>query len=82
MTTEGASARTLLPSGSQALRHAAADLDQQAATYDRLMRRSGREISTVAEAFRTAASLLRQKARRLEDLEKQVQQGTNGEVRQ
>lgn len=61
-----------LPTGSQALRHAAADLDHQAATYDRLMRRPAREKSTTAEAYRTAASLLRQKAHRLEQLEQQA----------
>ncbi|HDX0948340.1 TPA: hypothetical protein RNT26_001001 [Stenotrophomonas maltophilia] len=58
-----------VPTGSQALKHFADTLDQQAARLDRLLWRDRGQRSTTAEAYRTSASLARQQASRLEQME-------------
>lgn len=60
---------TFVPAGSQALRHFADTLDQQADRLDRLLWRDRGQRSTTAEAYRTSASLARQQAAKLEQLE-------------
>ncbi|GEM_PF-3450442 len=54
----------LIPDGPKALRDFADQMEAEARQYDRPQ--YGRERSTVAETFRHAASLARQKAARLE----------------
>ncbi len=49
-----------IPTGSQALRHLADTLDQQADRLDRLLWRDRGQRSTTAQAYRTSASLARQ----------------------
>lgn len=68
-----------IPTAPQALRHYADTLEQQAAAYDRVLRRRGGERSTMAEALRLAASLARQQAHRLERLVAQLEEGGHGE---
>lgn len=58
-----------VPTGSQALMHFADTLDQQAARLDRLLWRDRGQRSTTAEAYRTSASLARQQASRLQQIE-------------
>ncbi|OBU52839.1 hypothetical protein [Stenotrophomonas maltophilia] len=58
-----------IPTGSQALKNFADTLDQQAARLDRLLWRDRGQRSTTAEAYRTSASLARQQASRLEQME-------------
>ncbi|OBU48511.1 hypothetical protein [Stenotrophomonas maltophilia] len=58
-----------IPSGSQALRHLADTLDQQADRLDRLLWRDRGQRSTTAEAYRSSASLARQQAVKLERME-------------
>ncbi|MCU1196159.1 hypothetical protein JAK23_10790 [Stenotrophomonas maltophilia] len=58
-----------IPSGSQALRHLADTLDQQAQRLDRLLWRDRGQRSTTAEAYRLSASLARQQASKLERME-------------
>lgn len=60
---------TFIPTGSQALKHFADTLDQQAERLDRLIWRDRGQRSTTAEAYRTSASLARQQASRLEQIE-------------
>lgn len=67
-----------IPTAPQALRHYADTLEQQAASYDRVLRRRGGERSTMAEALRLAASLARQQAHRLERLVAQLEEGGHG----
>jgi acyl-CoA reductase-like NAD-dependent aldehyde dehydrogenase len=62
----------VLPSGSQALRHFADTLDQQAERLDRLLWRERGQRSTTAEACRTLASLARQQASKRQQLEQQA----------
>ena len=59
-----------IPSGSQALRLFADTLDQQAARLDRLLWRDRGQRSTTAQAYRTSASLARQQAVKLEQMER------------
>ncbi|TAA25415.1 hypothetical protein EA660_08115 [Pseudoxanthomonas winnipegensis] len=61
----------LIPSPAAVLRAFADDLEARADLYDRLLWRDRGERSTVAETYRTAASLARQKARRYERLAEQ-----------
>ncbi|EED38575.1 hypothetical protein SSKA14_1587 [Stenotrophomonas sp. SKA14] len=63
---------TFIPTGSQALKHFADTLDQQAERWDRLLWRDRGQRSTTAEAYRTSASLARQQASRLEQMETQA----------
>ncbi|OWQ58123.1 hypothetical protein CEE59_09130 [Stenotrophomonas maltophilia] len=60
---------SFVPTGSQVLRHFADTLDQQADRLDRLLWRDRGQRSTTAEAYRTSASLARQQAAKLEQLE-------------
>lgn len=60
----------LIPTGSQALRHFADTLDQQADRLDRILWRDRGQRSTAAGAYRTSASLARQQASRLEQVER------------
>lgn len=60
---------SFVPTGSQALRHFADTLDKQADRLDRLLWRDRGQRSTTAEAYRTSASLARQQAAKLEQLE-------------
>lgn len=60
---------TFIPTGSQALKNFADTLDQQAERLDRLLWRDRGQRSTTAEAYRTSASLARQQASRLEQME-------------
>lgn len=69
---------TFIPTGSQALRHFANTLDQQAETLDRLLWRDRGQRSTTAEAYRLSASLARQQASKLELLEGQAATCTGG----
>ncbi|WP_155761188.1 hypothetical protein [Stenotrophomonas maltophilia] len=69
---------TFIPTGSQALRHFADTLDQQAQRLDRLLWRDRGQRSTTAEAYRLSASLARQQAKRLEGLEGQHQSSDGG----
>jgi len=55
-----------MPDGPTALRDFAELMEGQAARHDRLQCRRSGEISTTAENFRTAASIARQEASRLE----------------
>lgn len=59
-----------IPSGSQALRLFADTLDQQADRLDRLLWRDRGQRSTTAQAYRTSASLARQQAVKLEQMER------------
>lgn len=59
-----------IPTGSKALKHFADTLDQQADRLDRLLWRDRGQRATAAEAYRTAASLARQKAVKLETMER------------
>ncbi|HEL5028587.1 TPA: hypothetical protein UOA81_003826 [Stenotrophomonas maltophilia] len=59
-----------IPTGSQALRHLADTLDQQADRLDRLLWRDRGQRSTTAQAYRTSASLARQQAVKLEQMER------------
>ncbi|HED4877292.1 TPA: hypothetical protein R4K21_003111 [Stenotrophomonas maltophilia] len=61
-----------IPTGSQALRHFADTLDQQAQRLDRLLWRDRGQRSTTAEAYRLSASLARQQASKLERMERQA----------
>lgn len=61
-----------IPTGSQALRHLADTLEQQAASLDRLLWRDLGQRSTTAEAYRSSASLARQQASKLEFMERQA----------
>lgn len=61
-----------IPTGSQALRHLADTLDQQAQRLDRLLWRDRGQRSTTAEAYRLSASLARQQASKLEGMERQA----------
>jgi len=61
-----------IPTGSQALRHFADTLDQQAQRLDRLLWRDRGQRSTTAEAYRLSASLARQRASKLERMERQA----------
>ncbi|WP_313274790.1 hypothetical protein [Stenotrophomonas sp.] len=63
---------SFIPTGSQALRHFADTLDQQAERLDRLLWRDRGQRSATAEAYRTSASLARQQASKLELMEKQA----------
>lgn len=63
---------TFIPTGSQALRHFANTLDQQAERLDRLLWRDRGQRSTTAGAYRLSASLARQQASKLELLERQA----------
>lgn len=69
---------TFIPTGSQALRHYADTLDQQAQRLDRLLWRDRGQRSTTAEAYRLSASLARQQASKLELLEGQAATCTGG----
>lgn len=69
---------TFIPTGSQALRHFADTLDQQAQRLDRLLWRDRGQRSTTAEAYRLSASLARQQASKLELLEMQAATCTGG----
>lgn len=69
---------TFIPTGSEALRHFADTLDQQAERLDRLLWRDRGQRSTTAEAYRLAASLARQQASKLELLEGQAATCTGG----
>ncbi|MBH1548781.1 hypothetical protein I5U02_02210 [Stenotrophomonas maltophilia] len=62
---------SILPTGSQALRHLADTLERQAERLDRLLWRDRGQRSTTAEAYRLAASLARQQAHKLDQLERQ-----------
>ncbi|PZP58292.1 MAG: hypothetical protein DI597_19360 [Pseudoxanthomonas spadix] len=62
---------SLIPSPAAVLRAFADDLEAQATRYDHLLWRDRGERSTVAEAYRNAASLARQKAHRYERLAEQ-----------
>lgn len=72
MPTEGykqsAGASSLTPAPAQVLRAFADDLEGQAARLDLVLWRDRGERSTVAETYRTVASLARQKAYRYERL--------------
>ncbi|HDS1139828.1 TPA: hypothetical protein QDZ75_003901 [Stenotrophomonas maltophilia] len=59
-----------IPTGSQALRLFADTLDQQAVRLDRLLWRDRGQRSTTAEAYRISASLARQQAVKLEQMER------------
>lgn len=59
-----------IPTGSQALRHFADTLDQQAVRLDRILWRDRGQRSTTAEAYRISASLARQQAVKLERMER------------
>ncbi|QDY47388.1 hypothetical protein DUW70_01930 [Stenotrophomonas maltophilia] len=61
---------SFVPTGSQALRHFADTLDQQADRLDRLLWRDRGQRSTTAQAYRTSASLARQQAVKLEQMER------------
>jgi replicative DNA helicase len=61
---------SFVPTGSQALRHFADTLDKQADRLDRLLWRDRGQRSTTAEAYRTSASLARQQAVKLEQMER------------
>ncbi len=68
----------LMPTGPQALRNLADTYEQQARVYDLRLWRSRGERSTVAEAFRHAASIARQQAAKLERLAKQLGEDGRG----
>lgn len=68
----------LMPTGPQALRNLADTYEQQARVYDLRLWRSRGERSTVAEAFRHAASIARQQAAKLEKLAKQLGEADRG----
>jgi|GEM_PF-3582315 len=59
-----------IPTGSQALRLFADTLDQQAVRLDLLLWRDRGQRSTTAEAYRISASLARQHAVKLEQMER------------
>lgn len=61
----------LIPSPAQVLRAFADDMDAQARRYDQVLWRDRGQRSTVAETYRTTASLARQKASRYERLAEQ-----------
>lgn len=63
---------SILPTGSQALRHLADTLEGQAERLDRLLWRDRGQRSTTAEAYRLASSLARQQAHKLDQLERQL----------
>lgn len=69
----------ILPTGSQALRHLADTLESQAQRLDRLLWRDLGQRSTTAEAYRLAASLARQQAHRLGQLEREFATRAGGE---
>lgn len=60
---------SFIPTGSQALRHFADTLDRQAERLDCLLWRDRGQRSSTAEAYRTSASLARQQASKLEQME-------------
>lgn len=70
---------TFIPTGSQALRHFADTLDQQAERLDCLLWRDRGQRSSTALAYRASASLARQQASKLELLERQAFTCTGGQ---